>query len=149
MDDNLITATQLIPGIRELYVEDPWTWGQQLWKPGKGALAINSVRTRSQEQIHMHICRAHDETQKFLGQLDFTQYLKAMTEVTEKKWMCQAGETGATSMDGMVAKVQGQLANDRWCPDFIGAAMIADSKGRIWACVTTEESETTEFSFCY
>lgn len=144
----LVTTTELMPGIRELWVEDPWTWGQEKWKRGSEALAINSVRTRSQEQIHMHICSVNDDAQKWLTNLDHTKY-QTMTKIPGRDWQCRVGQQPGDSVHDMTDLTQRALFSGSWCPDFIGAAVIVDNKDRIWACLTTDEKDTTEFVFCH
>ncbi|KAK9371920.1 uncharacterized protein V1513DRAFT_453960 [Lipomyces chichibuensis] len=66
---DLITSTQLLPGILQLNnapdSDGGWRLGQQVFQQGhpgqtynreRGSLAMNSVATRSEEQVHIHVC---------------------------------------------------------------------------------------------
>ncbi|KAJ6120328.1 hypothetical protein N7523_004608 [Penicillium sp. IBT 18751x] len=144
---SLMTTTQLIPGIRELSIEDPWEWGQQLYARGSQALAINSARTRSQEQIHMHICPINQATQTYLDNLDHTNY-QSLTKIPGKPWYCRANQNKGQPISGVTADTQSRLASGQVCVDYVGAAVIVDSRDRTWACVTYDE-DTTEYVFCH
>ncbi|KAJ5677361.1 uncharacterized protein N7477_002994 [Penicillium maclennaniae] len=144
---SLMTTTQLIPGIRELSIEDPWEWGQQLYTRGSQALAINSARTRSQEQIHMHICSINQAAQTYLDNLDHTNY-QSLTKIPGKPWYCRANQNKGQPISGVTADTQNRLASGQVCVDYVGAAVIVDSRDRTWACVTYDDS-TTEYVFCH
>ena len=142
----LMTTTELMPGILNLPTEDPWEWGQQLWQRGAQALAINSVVTRSQEQIHMHICPVDSGAQEYLAFLDPTKYL-AMTKIPGMPWLCRASTQTGQSITGVTADTRAQIANAQ-CADYLGTAVIVDSKDRTWACVTYDAVDATEHIFC-
>ncbi|KAJ6119537.1 hypothetical protein N7523_003817 [Penicillium sp. IBT 18751x] len=140
---DLISTTQLMPGILELNSDEPWQFGQSQYSRKSQALAINSVFRRTQEQIHVHVCPANTMTQGVLDNLNPANFQK-MSQVNGYPWLCRAA---AFPIKDVTYDIQAQIKNPMFCKDYIGAAVVDDNKGRTWACVTTD-AQGTQAIFC-
>lgn len=74
LNAGLATTTQRIPDILDLQLhtslrETGWNFGQEQWKKSGQALAVNSVHSKTEDQVHMHICPSNDFMRLFLSRL--------------------------------------------------------------------------------
>ncbi|KAK7184366.1 hypothetical protein PSPO01_09400 [Paraphaeosphaeria sporulosa] len=163
--NDLITTTKHIPGILQLGSDnDGWQMGQtQLAKGVKvaaglatretGALAVNSVLVRSEEQIHIHVC--YLKTSKFRDYLSsqvpskFTQLSPLQTHFTDYPTVqCIASQKkGDSSMD--VARITAGYLIGKTCDKYsVGAGLIIDKNDISWVCMTTTGKGSAEGLFC-
>jgi hypothetical protein len=158
---DLITTTEPLQGILELQNSfDPdggWTLGQEN-KNSSQALAMNSLGSRSQEQIHIHVCsvvtgnlsgdlrsiltcRDRSKHEKLTEVPDMPAYAKTRTfcKVSPKKF-----ETIRIARD-----IQDFIVSEtgKNCKEHIGAGIITDSWGFTWGCVTYG-TRAAEYIFC-
>ncbi|CAN6646580.1 hypothetical protein TRVA0_021S02344 [Trichomonascus vanleenenianus] len=159
---NIATVNLPIPNILDLQnnheelAKIGWDFGQRASKPISEALAINPARTITQDQIHMHICPINTNMQTFLsgktppssltaiqlpGQF---QHLPGPTEM----W-CLASQTKDTPIDGseVFEAIHSVLEMKGTCGYDVSAAVIRDTNGYTWACVTADSGDT-EHRFC-
>lgn len=158
---DLITTTQKLPGILELHLApEPnrgWQLGQDTlnnpptgapYTRTTGALAMNSLATRTEEQIHIHVCNnQNSKLRTLLSKQTRTDYA-TLTPVTldatfpagSSMW-CQVAKSANTNIDvaasifAYLGKIPDYAAS---CEKFdVGAGLINDSHGYSWACVTT------------
>lgn len=123
----------------DITTEEPWDWGQTLAHPSK-ALVINSVKTRKQEQIHMHICPVRTGKpagiRKFLGGLPTSEYA-TLTQVKDREdWWCRVQKNPNTPITGVLGNIQ-SMAQQPGCKDLIGAAVLTGINDYKWVCITT------------
>ncbi|KFZ23391.1 hypothetical protein V502_02133 [Pseudogymnoascus sp. VKM F-4520 (FW-2644)] len=169
----LITTTQQVRGILELdQVKDSdggFRLGQQVFQQNikfdraTGALALNSVATRNEEQIHIHVCGIGIKTSKLrilLSKLKPTDYntLKPVTLsppdfITGSAMSCRISPTPGAIID--VARdinnyLQSTVAKAPQSCDqyYVGAGVITDTNDHSWACVTTGTRSAEEL-FCH
>jgi hypothetical protein len=147
----LISTTKKTPGVLQLQSEAPWQYGQRdLDRPNK-ALTINSVKTRTQEQIHIHVCPVKEIVQRILASQKYTDFQDMgpikMPVADPNPWLCKVNPTKGQTISGVTADLQNQIKKAK-CKDFIGAAVVVDSNDRAWACVTTDD-QPTQYTFCH
>jgi hypothetical protein len=166
---DLITTTQLLPGILELQsADDPdggFRLGQDTLRTGfpgqqytraSGTLSMNSVVTRSEEQIHIHLCdTVSSKLRNILSGLTRSDYsdLKAIDSSTlahNAALSCRASPSKGADVNVArdiaqhISKIQaGSCSLAR-----IGAGVITDIHDYSWSCVTTGE-RAAESIFCY
>lgn len=166
----LITTTKLVPGILELdQVTDSdggFRLGQQVlqqnikFSRATGALALNSVGTRKEEQIHIHVCqKKKSKLRNFLSTLKPSDYYK-LKPVTLPTTFKQGSEMScrASSVPGAIIDVARDVNNylqstvakaPQSCDKYyVGAGVITDSNDYSWSCVTTGTRSTEEL-FCH
>ncbi|PKY05260.1 hypothetical protein P168DRAFT_304293 [Aspergillus campestris IBT 28561] len=148
-DHKLITTSHHTPGILDLHGDNRgWELGQIVFATGTvssradGALAMNSVHSRSEEQVHIHVCdRPVSVFRTYLnGIASPAAYTQGLTPMDfdqlgfqKHSVLCRAQKTGLSS-----------AAPCAWY--YVGAGLITDQKGYTWGCVTTTGS--AEFLFC-
>ncbi|KFY76465.1 hypothetical protein V499_03887 [Pseudogymnoascus sp. VKM F-103] len=167
----LITTTQLVPGILELdQVKDSdggFRLGQQVLQQNLkfsrvyGALALNSVYTRNEEQIHIHLCDVQmSKLRDLLSSLKRSDYntLSSVTLPTTdfkhgSAMSCRIASAPGTIID--VARdlnhyLQSTVAKAPQSCDqyYVGAGVITDWYDHSWACVTTGTRSAEEL-FCH
>jgi hypothetical protein len=145
----LISTTQKTPGILELQSEAPWQYGQSDLDRQNKALTINSVKTRTEEQIHVHVCPVKEVVQRILASQNYAKFPKLapiMLPVPEP-WLCKVNPKKGQDISGVTADLQAEIKKAK-CKDFIGAAVVVDSNDRTWACVTTDD-QPTQYTFCH
>lgn len=162
---NLITTTQLIPGILQLQtandIDGGFRLGQDTINSQQArdslALAMNSVSTRSEEQIHIHLC---DSTKTgltdILNQLDRNLYrtskpvpLGALHKPTAAMNCRVSPNSGVDiNMGRDIVEWLSQFHGPADCAQYnVGAGVITDSSDYTWACVVTGHS-AAESLFC-
>ena len=148
LNDGKITTKQRMPGILELASEEPWEWGQSLATSSQ-ALVINSVKTRHQEQIHMHVCEAKPGKpgiREILGDLKRPDY-GTLQQVKNREWMCRVQSTKNTPITGVTRDIRAKTLKDPGCSNLVGAAVVTDTYGYTWMCLTTGLG-STQGEFC-
>ncbi|KFY48868.1 hypothetical protein V495_00959 [Pseudogymnoascus sp. VKM F-4514 (FW-929)] len=167
----LITTTKLIPGILELdQVKDSdggFRLGQEVlqqnikYSRDTGALALNSVATRNEEQIHIHLCNTQtDKLRDLLSKLKRSDYdkLKSVTLPTPDFKPGFAMSCRIASIPGTIVDVARDINNylqttvlkpPQSCDQYyVGAGVITDKYDHSWACVTTGTRAAEEL-FCH
>lgn len=138
----LVTTTDLLPGILEMAkdpsrYEEGWDFAQEHYNPREQALALNSVRSRTHEQFHIHICKKPGKTDRALAILETAKHnpTKHLIEVG-KDLYCMTVEKGNGPVKGFVAAIQEFLKKGTVCDGLAGAGIIRDSHENLWACVS-------------
>lgn len=165
---DLITSTLLIPGILQLATAaDPdggFRLGQNTLRNGHagqqysratGTLAMNSVITRSEEQIHIHLCNhPNSGVRGILNGLTRDNYrilksvdISSLGKSNAGMW-CRVspnkGEDVNVARD--VLDFLGRVANT-CAQDLVGAGVVTDVNDYSWSCVTTNQ-RAAETLFC-
>ncbi|KAF9891677.1 hypothetical protein FE257_003689 [Aspergillus nanangensis] len=157
-DKTLITTSHRIPGILELGADNRgWQLGQLALKQGEGStfdhgtLALNSVTSRTEDQVHIHVCdRPSSLLRDYLDKQmpgDF-QSLKATdfegAGFSKQEVRCQAAKTAQFNMAQLVTNYLMSLSP---CDNFhVGAGLVNDKSGNTWGCITPHGS--AEYLFC-
>ena len=157
---DLITTSQRLPGILELgqatHPNEGWLLGQNHYDKNTQALAMNSVATRSEEQIHIHLCpivvgQRSARTQQLLTQLhrgDYTAQLKSVPMVPLGSEMsCRVVATKGDTID-IGREIVQYLNSGKSCEAYVGAGVMTDDNGWTWCCVTTGHT-AAETIFCH
>jgi hypothetical protein len=126
----------------QLDSEDPWTFGQSLQRE---ALALNSVQSRDEEQIHIHVCTGNSGVKNRLSGLDPEDY-KTLREVPKTSWKCRVNPKVGGTINGVTADIRTEI-HFASCKEEVGAAVIVDNNDRSWMCIT-EEWGAIEHTFC-
>lgn len=165
----LITTIDQVAGILQLGSDNGgWQFGQTLlaggvsqggstFKRDVGTLAVNSVNTRDQEQIHIHVCNnPGSKLRSYLSSATRGQY-QTLTQIPDDitgafpkgTVFCQASQAkGASNMD--VARITTDYVNSLHTAcekDNVGAGLITDNNDYSWVCITTG-SHAAEQLFC-
>lgn len=140
MKDDLITTNELSTGILEmekqpLKFNDGWVFAQTEYKPATQALALNSYRVRTQEQIHIHLC---NRSTTFPGILDSETPNYSNTLLP----LSQDPSTSCVTVppNGLLKNFATNIAaflRKSTCKELVGAGIIQDTSGQTWGCVTT------------
>lgn len=158
LNPTLITASILIPDILDLQEhhgvlrDAVWEFGQTVYIPGTQALAINPAHSKTQDQVHMHVCPANSAVKNGLTTLSTTcvtcySNLTPVNVAGISMW-CRAEQAKASSIDGVSDDIDKVLAMHGVCPYFVGAAVVRDGNGYTWSCVTADNQDT-EHRVCY
>ncbi|KAJ5771364.1 uncharacterized protein N7511_003415 [Penicillium nucicola] len=172
---DLITTTELIPGILSLgSAVDPdggFRLGQDTLRntfPGQkynrltGTLAMNSVATRSEEQVHIHLCFSQfSGVRGILDGLTRTNYfnlawvdLSNIHKPDAPYMYCRASSNQgqdinvSRAISDYLDYLTAQFGPDNCAQYTVGAGVITDSQDYSWACVTVG-SRAAETIFCY
>ncbi|KAH6604784.1 hypothetical protein Trco_006491 [Trichoderma cornu-damae] len=154
--EHLITTTDLLPGILEMAndasrYEEGWDFAQKNHDPSSQALALNSVRSRTHEQFHIHICpkptskdpRAYGILSK--AALNPTNKLKAIAGYNDL--FCMSVEKGKGPIKGFATAIHDFLGEKKVCDGLAGAGIIRDAGDNTWACVTSNKDGPLAY-FC-
>jgi hypothetical protein len=162
-DEPLITTTNPLPGILEMAdhastYKDAFNFAQEPknFDPSRQALVLNSVRARTMEQFHIHVCyRPTDQNPRVLARLDKAKLnpsktLKEIPPMGQKDpglW-CVSVEKGKGPVTGFVESIAGLLASaPPPCKGLAGAGIIQDNHGNRWGCVTDNQQGPLPY-FC-
>ncbi|EHK26486.1 uncharacterized protein TRIVIDRAFT_63787 [Trichoderma virens Gv29-8] len=163
--EQLITTTDLLPGILEARnatrYEPGWRFAQEHYNRANQALALNSVRSRTHEQFHIHVCNRPNSTDPrildILDNIPKSQHIygKDLKKVgNHDDLYCRTIEKGQTPIvydfvTAIDAILDDKTLNEvgKICHGFAGAGIIQDSHGNVWACVTGNR-EGPLFRFC-
>jgi hypothetical protein len=161
----LITTTQLIPGILQLDTAPDIDGGFRLGQDtlstqgirSTGTLAMNSVSTRSEEQIHIHVCDyPGSPLRDIIDGLDVNKYkssqpvdLSALHKSNAAMNCRVAPNPGVDVNTGRdVVEWLKQYQGSNNCAQYnVGAGFITDSNDNSWACVVTG-ARAAENLFC-
>ncbi|KAL6878570.1 hypothetical protein J3F83DRAFT_723051 [Trichoderma novae-zelandiae] len=147
-DEKLVTTTDVLPGILEMAkdpakYEEAWTFAQKHYDPGSEVLALNSVRSRTHEQFHIHVCKRPDVSKdpKVLKILETAPHNTGPTlkRVGNNDIWCRTVASGNGPVRNFVAAIQAFLKTKTLCEGLVGAAIIRDSHQNLWACVTGDQ----------
>ncbi|KAL5366250.1 hypothetical protein BJX96DRAFT_169780 [Aspergillus floccosus] len=161
----LITTSQKLPGILQLdQAPEPyrgWQLGQYIlshpdpavkYTRASGSLAMNSVATRTEEQIHIHVCdNPTSNLRQDLSKLPLSKYATLELVPGYSMW-CQVATSSGSDID--VAKTISNYLKtiphlSASCDKYkVGAGLITDSRDYSWACVTTGTKSAEEL-FCH
>ncbi|KAK9242115.1 hypothetical protein V1506DRAFT_548545 [Lipomyces tetrasporus] len=161
---DLITTTQQLPGILQLNnARDPdggWRLGQQTYNRARGSLAMNSVATRSEEQVHIHVCdipasKIRDKLSSlWRGNYATVQSVPLTTAEGFKpgsEMSCRVSPNNGAVIDMArdIDRYLGSLVTPQSCAAYyVGAGVITDANDYTWACVTTGTRSAEEL-FCH
>lgn len=160
----LITTTELIPGILQLKntpdIDGGFRLGQRTindhQERDSKALAMNSVSTRSEEQIHIHLCDSSDDIRGILDQLNPAAYTTSQPvdlsglHKPNAAMRCRVSPTAGedVNMGRDVVAWLNQYQGSSDCAQYnVGAAVMTDSNDFSWACVITGH-RAAESLFC-
>ncbi|KAJ5392418.1 hypothetical protein N7509_007908 [Penicillium cosmopolitanum] len=150
LPDGKITSKRRMAGILELSSEEPWEWGQSIASPEQ-VLVINSVKARKQEQIHMHVCEARTGkpggVRELLGGLQKSDYGTLKQVKNQEDWWCRAQSSPNTHITNVISDIKSKVTKNPGCSNLIGAAVLTDSTGYKWVCLTTGLG-STQGQFC-
>jgi hypothetical protein len=157
---NLATPNQPIPNILALQNHQSlamtgWDFGQQFSDPSAQGLAINPVRTISQDQVHMHICNFNPPMRDFLATLSSASISTYQTlqkiplsgtqfiRVNPDTMWCLASQTKNTPIDGTLVynAINRVLNMPGICNYNVAAAVIRDKNDYTWGCVTADHGD--------
>ncbi|KAJ6103950.1 hypothetical protein N7486_004172 [Penicillium sp. IBT 16267x] len=154
---NLITTTQRTPGILELGTipkyQQGFDFAQTTVKnmfPKTGTLAVNSVTSRTEEQIHIHLCdNTNTNLRDALSKLNTASYSK-LSPVTGAgvAMQCRVANNKGDNIDqaGDVTTYLAKLAATDCGRYHVGSGYMVDNNGYSWSCVTIGGS--AEYIFC-
>ncbi|KAJ5907360.1 hypothetical protein N7495_000042 [Penicillium taxi] len=156
---DLISTTKRVPGIVQLGSDNTgWQLGQTLlaWTGislstgtatrKTGTLAVNSVKQRDEEQIHIHVCnRPNNQLRDYLStkvRPDQFQSLKPLEtsfpEFPTKSVLCQASQTKGDNHVDVAGITADHLNKAKGCDESqVGAGLITDTNDYSWVCITT------------
>lgn len=169
-DHMLITTTQKLPGILELHLApEPnrgWQLGQDTlrnppqgatYTRATGALAMNSVATRTEEQIHIHVCENQSSiVRRELSMLTRSSYTTLtnvpIAGIPANSLKCQVAPFSGMNVNVATAifdELNGIPNYAASCDKFlVGAGLITDIHDYTWVCVTTSTRAAEEL-FCH
>ncbi|KAJ5224436.1 uncharacterized protein N7469_007939 [Penicillium citrinum] len=163
---NLATVDQPLRNIlalqnHESLAKSAWDWGQQpfISDPSTQGLAINPVRTITQDQVHMHICDVNGDMVNFLTKIStnsaISNYQTVQSIKLEKPFIhdghntpdtmwCLASQTKNTPIDGGLVHdaINSVMVKPKVCNFNVAAAVIRDSNGYTWGCVTADRGDS-------
>ncbi|RAH84599.1 hypothetical protein BO86DRAFT_441437 [Aspergillus japonicus CBS 114.51] len=165
---DLATVTVPVADILALEVEHPqlaeegWDFGQsaKVSNPATQALVINSVHSITHNQIHMHLCPLNRDMQKLLSglvtlktplsQFKSRQPVRLTSQFGGAFMYCQAAQGKNQPISGKVMSDNIKaVRNDKSLCDYeVGAAVLRDSNGITWGCVTADRLSTEYQRFC-
>jgi hypothetical protein len=153
-EDVLITTNELLPGIVEMSRRDSaqhdmgWRHAQEHYNSSSQALAINSYRVRTEEQVHIHICNKRNTTTIGLlnrSQLPSVGHLVQIAEDANLHCLWRDSGGSLTSFASSLGDFFNAHPQDCWAR--IGAGIIRDDNNRIWGCATNNTKGPLEY-FC-
>ncbi|KAJ5382973.1 hypothetical protein N7517_000884 [Penicillium concentricum] len=165
---DLITTTQLLPGILQLHTAPDADGGFQLgqktlrsghpeqeYNRANGTLAINSALTRSEEQIHIHLCQnPASSTRDLLSGLNRSDY-KVLKWVqfppgfkSGSAMYCRVSPSPGGEVD-VATDILRVLQTTMACDIYnVGGGVVTDRHDYSWSCVTSG-SRSAEEIFCH
>lgn len=165
---DLITTTQLLPGILQLNTapeaDAGFQLGQKTLRSGhptryysrqNGTLAMNSVSTRSEEQIHIHLCEnVASLTRDLLSGVNRSDY-KLLNRVKippglqpDSAMYCRVSSSPGTNID-VAPDILHVLSFTKACDLYnVGAGLLTDRHDYSWSCVTAG-NRSAEGIFCH
>ena len=162
---NLATPNQPIHNILSLQTHQSlamtgWDFGQLKYDPTSQGLAINPVRTVTQDQVHMHICPFNSDMRTFLTKMSTASIstYKTLTQIkldpqfvqgNPPTMWCFASQTKNNPIKGnlMYDAINSVLQMNNVCNYNVAAAVMRDSNGYTWGCVTGDDHGDSEHRF--
>ncbi|OJJ96313.1 hypothetical protein ASPACDRAFT_63758 [Aspergillus aculeatus ATCC 16872] len=167
---DLATVTVPVADILALEAEHPklaeegWDFGQSsalaVSNPATQALVINSVHSITHNQIHMHLCPLNRDMQRLLTQLvtpktplsqfKSRQPVRLTPQFGGQLMYCQAAQSKNQPIPGRIMSENIKAVRDdkSLCDYEVGAAVMRDSNGITWGCVTADHLSTEYKRFC-
>lgn len=146
-NDNLITTTELLPGILEMGTSHDagWVFAQGQYKPGYMSLWLNSVRARDQEQVHIHICDTRNVHTTNVLSDETIQSSSHLVQLKNDPELYCLGVDHSVTITGFSTALAAFLAhppsaNPPICRELVGAGILQDHKFRTWACASTDQA---------
>lgn len=162
-DQRLITTTLPLSGIEKLQDAGPhadagWSFAQTKYKRGTQALAMNSMASRTEEQIHIHVCDIKDRpcypsfrTREILSCLSNDTASRAEYKNMKPVPLmlgdtkCKVADHKGDNID-IVGDIELEIRK-KDCKLNTGAGIITDSNNFTWACLT-DSTMAAEYIFC-
>ncbi|KFA66800.1 hypothetical protein S40285_10691 [Stachybotrys chlorohalonatus IBT 40285] len=152
--DTLISTNELLPGIVETSRHNSaqhdlgWVFAQKHYDSSSQALAINPYRVRTQEQVHIHVCKKRNATTVDMlskAKIPSSGHLTKMPQ--DSNLYCLALGNGAplTSFATTLGAFFDERPQDCWAR--IGAGIIRDDNNNTWGCATNNTKGPLEY-FC-
>lgn len=146
-EHDLITTTEIIPGILDMtnapsqFYEDAWIFAQNQWDGGSQALAMNPWRVRTEEQVHIHMCKLNPNIRATLTAETAKSEKHLVKLEKESTLWCYAARKNdkITNFVSVLSEFIEQESKKKGgvCRELVGAGMMQDDNGRTWACATT------------
>lgn len=131
-----------------------WDFGQQASDPSSEGLAINPVRTITQDQVHMHICPFKKAMRDFLTTkstasiqtyktLQPIQLSPQFIEGIPPTMWCLASQSKSIPISGSLVDdaIKSVLQMKSVCNYNVAAAVVRDRNGYTWGCVTGDHGD--------
>ncbi|KAL6906740.1 hypothetical protein GGI43DRAFT_395592 [Trichoderma evansii] len=165
-NDPLVTTTDLLPGILEMAHNSgryggAFDFAQEKYDPTKQALALNSVRSRTMEQFHIHMCPKPQKGTKILKRLEkatptsYMKYIPTLNPGDPNLWCL--GVKGKGPIKNFVetigkelaqlAKIDPKTQKPFICEGLASAAIIQDGHLNTWGCIS-ENKDGPIGDFC-
>ena len=151
-EHDLITTNNLIPGIEKLsgpHGDNGWVYAQQEYTEKQQALVLNSYRSRTHEQVHIHLCPRNNITYWLLGNETAVNTSSVQQLTRDKQLYCFTLVDGsmATKFASTVQSFLSKPLPGVCDVKLVGAAIQKDSRNRTWGCVTSN-SDGPLAKFC-
>lgn len=136
--DPLITTNQYMPGIEDMTAKDDgaWSFAQKQFNSGSNALALNSFRSRTQEQIHIHICNRNKATYNLLSNARRENYKDFGSLDPKLEMICRVNDQKNQDISGFAGDIANRKKWPTGCPFLVGAGIMRDKNNYAWACFT-------------
>ncbi|KAL3487202.1 hypothetical protein BJX62DRAFT_246170 [Aspergillus germanicus] len=162
----LLTSNEAIPSILDLQTKHHslapygWDFGQssKISDPNSQALVINSAHSITENQIHMHTCSINNDMLKALtdlsnsGPAKFTQLTQTQLPgppgVQVDPVYCRAVQQKDTAVSGKQVSDDIDEVMLKECKYYVGAAVMRDTNGYTWDCITADSQSTEYKRFC-
>ncbi|KAL2833955.1 hypothetical protein BJY01DRAFT_259763 [Aspergillus pseudoustus] len=164
IDRHLLTTNEPIPNILELQKHSllsqyGWDFGQtqKISDPSSQALVINSAHSITENQIHMHTCPINNDMLKALTDLSTNPGPAKFNTLTSlslpgppgvSQVYCRAMQQKDTPVGGQQVSTDINEVKGKECEYYVGAAVIRDSNGYTWDCITADSQSTEYHRFC-
>jgi hypothetical protein len=140
---NLISSTVLNTGIENINQmpdkNEGWLLGLSHINTATQALTMNSVETRSRNEIHIHLCNKNIAASNRLGTLDPKKYsiFTFIQVIGTSGWYCEATAKG-TQLDPSSNFVKWLSTNPQVNINKLGIGLLTDTHNNyIWTCIST------------
>jgi hypothetical protein len=161
----LLTTNAPIPSILDLQTkhsalaEFGWDFGQtqKISDPTTQALVINSAHSITENQIHMHTCLVNPDMLNALNDLSTNPGPAHFSNLVSVKLpspsgvlpvYCRAVQQQDTPVKGKQVSEDITEVMQKECKYYVGAAVMRDSKGYTWDCITADSQSTEYHRFC-
>ncbi|CEN60908.1 hypothetical protein ASPCAL07579 [Aspergillus calidoustus] len=165
LNRHLLTTNAPIPSILDLQTKHSalapfgWEFGQtqKISDPASQALVINSAHSITENQIHMHTCPVNSEMLKRLTELSTNPgpaHFSNLVSVTLPgpsgvlPVYCRTMQQKDTPVEGKQVSGDINEVMQKECKYYVGAAVMRDSNGYTWDCITADSQSTEYHRFC-